>query len=201
MCGATLVVHDLESQRNPFGGFVHVHAHRRVNARRLSPVRVVLESDVDVHDAVVVHEWGDRAQWMRDRRGLVFLVQCRQPGTMRATELVQERGPLPARNFAGTYRAHHCLPATGKDASCNSARTSSSVVCRKSSYHCPTAAKCSGHRAQTISSAIAANSRHVSGEPTGTATITVAGACARTARTAALIVDPVASPSSISTTT
>jgi hypothetical protein len=64
---------------------------------------VVLEADVDVHDAIVMHERRDRLQ--RTRRGAIGrrigLSQRRQPGAVRATELVEECRPLPTGDLAG----------------------------------------------------------------------------------------------------
>ena len=75
-----------------------------------------------------------------------------------------------------------------------------SVVWLKSSYQSPTASKGAGVAAQTTSSPIADNRSHVSRAPTGAATTTREGCRRRSAVTAASIVAPVASPSSIKMT-
>src|SRR5207248_213541 len=76
------------------------------------------------------------------------------------------------------------------------ARTSSSVVCVKSSYQRPTAWSGSGVRAQITSSTTSRIASQRSNDATGTATTIRAGLCWRSAATAASIVEPVARPSS-----
>src|SRR6266850_404006 len=78
--------------------------------------------------------------------------------------------------------------------------TSSSLVGKKSSYQSPTAWKGSGVAAQTMRSTSRARSSQLSGEAMGTATTISRGPCRRSASTAARMVEPVARPSSTSTT-
>src|SRR5262245_52427202 len=75
-------------------------------------------------------------------------------------------------------------------------RTSSSVVCEKSSYQSPTARKGCGVTAQMMSSTAGRSAAQVSGAATGTATTMRSASCWRSAWMAASIVAPVAKPSS-----
>src|SRR4051812_28524722 len=78
----------------------------------------------------------------------------------------------------------------------SSSRTSSSLVCEKSSYHMPTDRNGSGVAAQTTSSTSAPSAAQVSGGAMGTATMRRPGCCAWRAIAAAFMVAPVARPSS-----
>src|SRR5919109_3148304 len=82
----------------------------------------------------------------------------------------------------------------------SSRRTSSSVTCSKFSYQAPTARKGWGVRAQTTSSASCTSALHASGDAVGTQATIAPAPCARSAAIAARIVEPVARPSSTSTT-
>src|SRR4051812_7058918 len=93
-------------------------------------------------------------------------------------------------------RAASALPV-GRE---SSSRTSWSVVWAKSSYQSPTARNGSGVLAHTTSSASASMSAQTDGAATGTATMTRPARSCRNARTAARMVEPVARPSSTSTT-
>ena len=74
--------------------------------------------------------------------------------------------------------------------------TSSSEVCVKWRYPCPTAKKNAGVFRQTTSSAYPANLATMSSGPIGTANTTLLAPCARATWHAALAVAPVAMPSS-----
>src|SRR5687767_14357164 len=106
-----------------------------------------------------------------------------------------EYGGLVADDGGGVVVTHG-VSRTGCRAASSSRLTSASLVSEKSRYHCPTALKSLGTRAQITRSAICSSRRHASSEPTGTATTTDDGPRLRTACTATRIVEPVASPSS-----
>ena len=79
-------------------------------------------------------------------------------------------------------------------------RTSSSDVCERFSYQMPTASKGSGVSAQTTWSTCWRNSSQASGDATGTATMILSGCCAFSAHAAAIMLAPVAKPSSTTMT-
>ena len=88
-------------------------------------------------------------------------------------------------------------PPTG---SASNARTSSSLTWLKSQNDSPTARNGVGIDAHTTSSTMPANSRQVDSGAAGTAITIAAGSRSRSACTAAIIDDPVASPSSTTIT-